>query len=196
MKTIKIFQGNDIAPFIDTIAQFRIEAFYSFPYLYVGDTEYEKEYLSVYTNTPKALLTLAFDHEKIVGISTGIPLKNSGLVEEKPGVNLDDYYYLGEVIILPAYQGQKLTSSMYEATIKIISGLGFKKISILTVYREANDPRMPKNYVSLDGLLSHIGFKRNPLLDTTLSWETRLSLTSNEHSKLNNYMQFWEKEIG
>ena len=55
---VLVRRGPDIAEWFDTVAHLRAKVFRSFPYLYEGDIEYEKHYLSMYARSADSLLVL------------------------------------------------------------------------------------------------------------------------------------------
>ena len=57
------FVGANASPFINDVAKLRLEVFNEFPYLYVGDMDYERRYLSTYTSDPESLVVIAFDED-------------------------------------------------------------------------------------------------------------------------------------
>src|SRR5690606_27884953 len=69
------FVGKNALPFIDDVARLRIEVFHEFPYLYDGNMDYERRYLSTYAEDPESLVVIAFDEEgNVRGASTGVPM--------------------------------------------------------------------------------------------------------------------------
>ena len=80
MIEIKTFKGAEILSFIDDIGKLRIENFREYPYLYIGNLDDERGYLSAYANDSHALLAVAFHEEKIIGLSTGIPVYSKSSV--------------------------------------------------------------------------------------------------------------------
>ena len=46
--TVRSLTGADITPHLDDVARLRIGVFHDWPYLYAGDTGYEREYLAAY----------------------------------------------------------------------------------------------------------------------------------------------------
>ena len=59
--------------------------FKEYPYLYYGTMAAEKNYMMLYTTDAKATLALAYDDNKIIGISTGIPLlSNADIINDCP----------------------------------------------------------------------------------------------------------------
>lgn len=71
---VLVRRGPDIAEWFDAVAGLRASVFRSFPYLYEGDTEYEKHYLAMYARSADSLLVLALADDVVVGASTGLPL--------------------------------------------------------------------------------------------------------------------------
>jgi hypothetical protein len=84
MVHFKIIRNNEIPSYIDEIAQLRIEIFRDFPYLYEGDKEYEKEYLTPYVNSNRSACILVFQGKQVIGASTCIPLADESDVFKKP----------------------------------------------------------------------------------------------------------------
>ena len=76
MLTFQRLSGPDLNQYIDELAQLRMRVFHDFPYLYDGDAEYEARYLKTYIDAPDSVIVLAFDGDKIVGASTGLPLRH------------------------------------------------------------------------------------------------------------------------
>ncbi len=71
---IRSLSGIDAAPFFDDLSRLRITVFRAFPYLYDGSFDYEHTYLSTYAKAEGAVFVLAIDGDKIVGMSTGMPM--------------------------------------------------------------------------------------------------------------------------
>ena len=71
---VLVHRGPDIAEWFDAVAGLRASVFRSFPYLYEGDTEYEKHYLATYARSAGSVLVLVLAGDEVVGASTGLPL--------------------------------------------------------------------------------------------------------------------------
>ena len=70
----RVLTGDALETALDDLARLRIEVFRDWPYLYDGDVEYERKYLSGYTH-PTAIVVAAFDGPRIVGASTGMGME-------------------------------------------------------------------------------------------------------------------------
>lgn len=74
MKLIKL-KGEEGRRYLNELARLRLEVFREFPYLYEGDFDYERKYLSRYFNCEDSLIVFALnDNEKAVGMSSCLPL--------------------------------------------------------------------------------------------------------------------------
>src|SRR3546814_15502906 len=67
---VLVRRGPDIAEWFDAVAGLRASVFRSFPYLYEGDTEYEKHYLAMYARSADSLLVLAPAADVVLGIGS------------------------------------------------------------------------------------------------------------------------------
>jgi GNAT superfamily N-acetyltransferase len=173
--------------------------FKEYPYLYEGSLDYEKSYTASYATDEHALLAVAFDDEKIVGISTGIPLNSNALIVKDlkrkfidAGVDPSTYYYYGEVIILPEYRGQGLTTKLYHIKEVKAQNWGYTAACILTVKRPDNHPLKPAGYRSPDRLWEHLGFRKDPSFEVSYHWETIID-AHGTHKDMENPMEFWRK---
>ena len=64
--------GENLVAEINTLAEFRLQYFREFPYLYVGTEQGEREHLAEYMANPTTRLLIARDRnadEKIVGVA-------------------------------------------------------------------------------------------------------------------------------
>ena len=74
MIEVRVLTGADLDAALDDVARLRINVFREFPYLYDGDFEYERNYLSAYRENPAAVLVGAFDGTSLIGAATGTPM--------------------------------------------------------------------------------------------------------------------------
>ena len=145
------------------------------------------------------MLILALHNGRIVGVSTAIPLVSpsditTGAPElfEQNGLNPSEFYYYGEIIILPEYRGHKLSEEMYAIHEKFAKSWGFKQLCLCVVNRRDEHPQMPSGYRSLDRHWQQLGFAR-----TNMSFDYEWPTLQVDGSIINqaNAMIFWVKEL-
>jgi ribosomal protein S18 acetylase RimI-like enzyme len=176
--TFKIFQGTEIAPFLDELAQARIKQFRYYPYLYEGSIEYEKAYLEHYITNKDTLMLAAFDEDKMVGFVTGIPLMSTAEIVHdaenkfaKVGFDANKLYYLGEVIIMPQYRNYGIGHKFVKPMEKKIIELGYEGSCGLIVDRPDDHPLRPKNFPNLELYAKSFGYVRVGIT-SELPWPT------------------------
>lgn len=173
---LEIAIQKDIEKYIDLVAQWRIEQFREFPYLYQGNSDYERRYLKHYAIDPKATFVIAREHGEIAGVVTGLPLSSeSNIVADLKHLQknelLDEYYYLGEIIIPPRHRGKGLMRNLCEKQEIAVKAWGFKKMCLLTVVREKEHSLIPANYKSSDDKFAHLGYHKTDIT-TEFHWPT------------------------
>lgn len=174
----KIFtlKGSEIIPYLTQLAQFRISIFKEYPYLYEGDLEYEKNYLLTYSKCSESILVLILDKEKIVGISTAIPMEFETIDFQRPflegsKIPITEIFYFGESLILPEYRGQKLYRYFFQERESAAKKRGCQYCVFAAVERSEDDSRKPKQYIPLDKVWEHFGYKKNINLKMQFKWK-------------------------
>jgi len=167
---IEILYGKEIENHIDSIAALRLSAFKEYPYLYVGNMEYEKNYLKGYIEEKNATLLQAKVNSELVGVFTGTSLiGNSDIVKdaksifEKHGLLPAEYYYSGEMIVLTKHRSLQMAKNLFFLQKKIAKDFGYKKLCALVVERENDHPQKPTDYKSLSSLYERAGFKETDI---------------------------------
>jgi len=157
---MQIVRGSDIGRYIERLGEFRIEIFSEYPYLYDGELEYERSYLSRYTRSPDSLLIVMEDDQGIIGACTGIPLKYEDEEFKKPFSerNIEEYYYIGEIMLRNDSRGRGLGSALLSEALRAIDTQKYKKVFLCAVDRGENHPLRPKSYFPPDTLWKKFGF--------------------------------------
>ena len=173
---IERWSGQKLKKFIPPLARLRIEIFRDFPYLYDGDFDYEEKYLQTYINCPESIIVIAFDDEKVIGASTGIPMKFETEEVSKPffenGYNPDQVFYCGESVLNKQYRGLGIGVRFFEEREAHSNQLGgFKHICFCCVERPLDHPRRPTDYVPLDVFWNKRGYFKHPELKTSYPWK-------------------------
>jgi GNAT superfamily N-acetyltransferase len=194
---IKVLTGKDVeleARLLE-VARLRIQIFREFPYLYDGDLNYEQKYLATYLNCPQSVIVLALDQGQVIGASTGLPL--SAETEEflspflAQGYNSQEIFYCGESVLLPAYRGHGIYRYFFQGRENHAKSLdGIKFSYFCAVVRPVDHPRYPANYVPLDAIWQHFGYRKYPELTTSFAWK---DLDEAEQSF--KTMVFWGKTL-
>jgi len=180
---------------IGQIAQLRIAVFREWPYLYDGDLDYERNYLSRYVASPGAICVAAFDGGDMIGASTGMPLDDEHDAIKAPfaagGFDLGCIYYCAESVLLPAYRGQGLYRQFFEGRENHALRLGgFDTVAFCGVIRPADHPLRPANDRPLDDIWRHFGYAPRDDLVCHFSWKDIDQDESTEKP-----MRFWLKPL-
>lgn len=192
---IKPVHGNDIIKYFDDLARLRIGVFREFPYLYDGNVEHEREYLSTYSNAEGSVIVLALDQGQVVGMSTGIPMRSETDEVKAPfiqaGYDPEKIFYFGESVLDRKYRGHGAGVSFFkerEAHAKKLGG--FDYCTFCAVERPINHPRRPSDYVPLNSFWEKRGYNHRPDLNTTFTWQDL-----DENNKSPKKLSFWMRKI-
>ncbi|WP_374601555.1 GNAT family N-acetyltransferase [Arenimonas sp.] len=173
--TVRRLAGRDITPWLDAVARLRVAVFRDWPYLYEGDPAYEREYLQAYAASPDSVVVLAFDGDQVVGASTGLPLADDSAEFRKPfldaGRPVDEVFYFGESVLLPAYRGQGIGHRFFDEREAHAAALGrFNTTAFCAVDRDPSDPRRPPGHRGNEAFWTKRGYVRQPGLTMRLAW--------------------------
>ena len=193
---IKSVSGTQIEHYFDDLARLRITVFREFPYLYDGNVEHEREYLSTYSKTDGSVIVLALDDGKVIGMSTGIPMVSETDEVKAPflaaGYDINSVFYFGESVLDQTYRGQGIGVRFFEereAHAAKVPG-AFNYCTFCAVERPADHPRRPRDYVPLNQFWNKRGYQHHPELFTSFTWQD-LDETSKSPKKLS----FWIRKI-
>ncbi|TVQ85868.1 MAG: GNAT family N-acetyltransferase [Bacteroidetes bacterium] len=192
---IKILTGSQASEYLSELAALRIEIFREFPYLYDGDLDYEKKYLSRYFNTRDAHIITVFDDNQLVGASTCMPLWKEMEEIQKPfsdkGLNRHEYFYLGESVLQKKYRGQGVGKLFFKHREQLaLKYAQVKFTAFCAVLREINHPMKPAHYRPLNEFWEKTGYKQNPQLIAKLMWKD-----INEEFETQKQLEFWIKKL-
>ena len=195
MLELKRLSGEQLNQYIPELARLRIQVFRDWPYLYDGDLAYEEKYLKTYIEAPNSVIVLAIDGDKVVGASTGIPLKYETDEVKQPFINagydVDKVFYCGESVLISTYRGQGAGVAFFEhREAHAIEVGGFEVSCFCGVQRPGDHSRRPDDYVPLDNFWRKRGYEKHPELNTTFSWK---DLDESEASP--KPMTFWMKNL-
>lgn len=177
------------------LARLRITVFRDFPYLYAGSLAYEERYLATYARTEGSVIVGAFDGERAVGASTGLPLAREPEGVRGPfarhGFDVERVFYFAESVLLPDYRGRGVGVRFFEEREAHARALGgFEFAAFCGVVRPVDHPRRPPAYVPLDAFWRRRGFAPVPGLVGGIAWQDL-----DEAGESEKPMQFWIKRL-
>ena len=186
--------GVAIAGAIDALATLRLDIFEEYPYLYRGRREDELEYLRAYARAPDACVLLACNGAEVIGAATGMPLmhENARLRGAFAGdaYPLEAIYYVGELLLRPAYRNRGLGQKLLAQLERHIRSLGrYRSLACATVERDADHPLRPPGFIPITRFLACTAFVRQPGVSTCFTW------CETDGVKRSHAMQFWLKEL-
>lgn len=173
----KIVQGAEIIPFYQRLWNLCALMYREYPYLYdATDTDYTY-YLESYACSPSSRIILAFDGPELVGAITGIKMADYTAEHyKKPlreqGYNLEELYYLGDILLLPEYRDEGYEKMMYEQLEKNIrQDSRYTHLAYLEL-GDSNCNHIRTDYDKLrDAFLRQLGFERHPELSFITYYE-------------------------
>jgi GNAT superfamily N-acetyltransferase len=192
---VERFSGKGLERYVNELARLRIEVFREFPYLYDGGLDYEQNYLRTYIGVPDSVIVIAFDGERVIGASTGLPLEAETDEVKKPFLehryDPKKIFYFGESVLDKAYRGKGLGVRFFEEREAHVRGLGrFEWTCFCAVQRPHDHPLRPKDYVPLDAFWNKRGYFKHPELNTKFSWRE-----IGEKAETPKPMTFWLKQL-
>jgi GNAT superfamily N-acetyltransferase len=187
--------GARLQALLPDLARLRITVFRAFPYLYDGSLDYEERYLQTYVRAEDSVLVGAFDGDRVIGASTGLPLAHEppSLTDTftAHGFEVAKIFYFGESVLLPDYRGHGVGVAFFrerEAHARVLGRFTFA--SFCGVVRPPEHPRRPPDYVPLDAFWRKRGFAPVPGMVGSLTWR---DLDAAEETA--KPMQFWVKAL-
>ncbi len=192
---IRVVRGDSIRPYLADLAALRIGIFREWPYLYDGDEAHEREYLSLYVNSPTAIAVLAMVGERVVGVATALGLEEEPDTLKAPaaaaGLRPDTVLYAAESLLLPAWRGRGVGRRFFDEREAHARALGRDRVVFCRVVRDRADPRRPADAVELDAFWGHRGYAPLGCAPASFTWRE-----IGEAAATPKLMQFWGRRLG
>jgi len=174
---IKIITGDTLEQFLPFVATQAITTFKEYPYLYCGNYEEEINFRTLLAQSQDSAIAVAYYEQTPIGFVTGYTFTSFASHFEgsinlftQANLNSEEYYYFGEIIIMPEHRGNQLSSKLFNALENYAQNLGYKAACIVTEEHESH-PLKPNNYQSLDPLWNLLGYKKTSLI-IYFKWQT------------------------
>ncbi|SDD41253.1 GNAT family N-acetyltransferase [Ruegeria marina] len=191
---VRALTGAALDAALDNVARLRIAVFRAWPYLYDGDLEYEHSYLQSYRDSDRAIVIGAFDGERLIGASTGMPLSDHAddfaAAFAGTGLELDRIFYCAESVLLPDYRGHGVGHRFFDLREAHARMLGFDKCAFCGVQRPEDHPMRPPAYRPLDDFWRARGYEKVPGAIAQFSWKDL-----DQDRETRKPLQFWIRDL-
>jgi GNAT superfamily N-acetyltransferase len=180
---------------VPALARLRLTVFRAWPYLYDGTEAYEASYLQTYLNAPGAAVAVAWDGDQAVGASTCLPMQQADpevrAAFVAKGLNLADFFYFGESVLLPAYRGRGVGVRFFELReAQALAYPGTRFTTFCAVQRPASHALRPPDATGLEAFWAHRGYTKRPDLTARFSWKD-----VDEAQESPKTLMFWMKSL-
>lgn len=191
--TTRVLTGEALAAALEDVARLRIRVFHDFPYLYDGNTDYERDYLQAY-QSPGAVVVAAMDGNKVVGAATGAPMADhaadfAAAMSGRPEP-LDQIFYCAESVLLREYRGQGIGHAFFDAREAHARDLGLTYCAFCSVIRPADHPARPADYRPLDEFWVKRGYQPLPGAVARFAWKDL-----DQPGETEKTLQFWMRPL-
>ncbi len=190
----EIRKGRQTQELADDLAALRIQVFRDYPYLYEGNTGYEKEYLKIYARSERSMVMVIYDGQQPVGATTCLPLQDE--TAEIAGAFKDTLFdpqkifYFGESILLKSCRGLGIGHLFFDEREAHAASFGEYDSTCFCTVERPEDGRRPQDYRSNEAFWSKRGYVRQPAIRTEMSWPD----IGEENSTLKE-MYFWTRHL-
>lgn len=191
---IETLHGPALDAALDDLAALRIAVFRDWPYLYDGDTAYERRYLEVYRDSPDAVLVGAFAGDRLIGAATAAPMADHagefGAAFAGTGYLLADIFYCAESVLLPDWRGRGIGNRFFDLREAAARDRGFRHVAFCAVVRPPDHPLRPAGYRPLDGFWQRRGYAPLPGVVASYAWKD-----IDRPDETDKPMQFWLRDL-
>jgi GNAT superfamily N-acetyltransferase len=161
---LEIFHGSDIIPLGEELANISNIVFKEYPYLY-GIEDSGEFYITRFGHSQMAKLCVAYDDAKVIGYIIGEPLKDYSISFQQPfvdrGLNIDDFFYIAEVGLLPGYRGQSIGKDMLHQMEELVKQEGnYPMICLAHIDESRVLAKAPRGHRSLSYLWNKLQYEK------------------------------------
>ncbi len=196
MVRIATLTGAALADALGALADLRIAVFRDWPYLYQGDAAYERDYLSAYAASDRAVVIAALAPDgAIVGAATAAPMADHAAEFAAPfaarGMDIGGIYYFGESVLLAEWRGHGIGHAFFDAREAAARTHGFGTACFCAVVRPPDHPLKPADYRPLDAFWDKRGYAPVEGLVASYPWAD----IGEGGREVAHTMQFWVRSL-
>lgn len=192
---IRICSGVEIDPWLEVVSRLRVRLFSEFPYLYVGNDDYEAEYGAGFRQADAAVVAVAHQDGVFAGLATALPLaqapfilrESEGLLRAA-GLAPESLFYLSETLVEPGFQGKGIGTALLSARREAGRSLGYAKSCLMAVDRALDHVSRPRGMRTPVPLWSRHGYKP---IHGHVFFEYPTRLPDGSVATIPNPMVFW-----
>ena len=196
--SIVLLSGDSIQPILSFIEQMRLSYFREYPYLYEGTLQEERVYSAWFSKLKDSMVAVVYYNNKPVGFLTGTSFVDfsehytgSLTLFRNAGLDPEQYYYFGEVIIQKEHRGNSLSRKLFELLEQYVRDLGYTKTCLVTESHKTH-PCKPTDYRELDGLWIRLGYIKTSA-GITFKWNTLQVNGTKERQE--HVLMYWIKDL-
>lgn len=190
----RVLEGDNLVAALESVAALRISVFRDWPYLYDGSLAYERNYLRTYIDSSNAILVGAFDGDRLVGASTGTPLRDHSddfsAAFAHQNLDLEAIFYCAESVLLADYRGQGVGHRFFDLREAHARSLGYDACAFCAVQRPLDHPLCPQDYRPLDAFWRGRGYRPLPDVIAHFAWKDVDQAASSQKP-----LMFWIKSL-
>lgn len=194
MTQVRALTGAALDAALDDVARLRIAVFRAWPYLYDGDSAYERAYLQSYRDSAGAIVVGAFDGTRLVGAATGTPMEDHAddfaAAFAGTALDLNSIFYCAESVLLPEYRGQGIGHRFFDLREDHARALGRSRSAFCGVLRPQDHPQRPQDYAPLDPFWRKRGYEKLPGAVAEFAWK---DIDRDHETK--KRLQFWIRRL-
>lgn len=191
---VRVLAPREIEDALPALRRLRAELFGQWPYLYEPQDRFERGYLRAFARTEGAVLAVALDGDRIVGVATASPL----LAQEPDvitplataGWDVRSIFYFGESLLLPDYRGQGVGHIFFDLRERQALAAGARHAIFGSVIRPDDHPRRPVHYSPLDPFWRGRGYRPLDKIDCNLLWQDIGATAETPHP-----MRLWHRDL-
>ncbi|MEN9343505.1 MAG: hypothetical protein RLZZ453_292 [Chlamydiota bacterium] len=189
---VRSFSGQSLAPYTHSLMRLRHEVLKDYPYFEEVDPQLEIAYMKRLLSSRASMSVLVFDNTTLVGGAFGSPLEEENSSIHQPlidkGLNISEYYFLSEVLLLKPYRGRGIGHHFFDARESFAEQL--HRFKYLCFYAPVQQEPSPSDFVPMHDFWRKRGYIHHAEMQFSLKIK-RVDLLHPQDT----YFTFWIKPL-